>query len=300
MEYHEPVMVTECLKGLNIRDNGVYVDLTFGGGGHSKAIMKRLNNGMLIGFDRDPDASENVSQLPDQSFLFINANYRYVERYLKMHNQTHVDGILADLGISSHQIDKVDRGFSTRVDGPLDMRMDKKGSLTAAKILEEYSQDDLKRTFGMYGEIRNANTLASTIVAARRANPIRTSQNLKSVIQFLAPRGRENKYYAQVFQALRIEVNDELYSLEEMLLQTGRVLKKGGRLVVISYHSLEDRMVKNYMNKGRVYGEVEKDFYGNLIRPLEPVIRKPLTPSEQEIKNNPRSRSAKLRIAEKN
>jgi len=300
MSYHVPVMMTECLSGLNIKDNGVYVDLTFGGGGHSKQIMKRLTEGSLIGFDRDPSASANAEEFRNQSFLFVSANYKHMERYLKMNGYQYVDGILADLGGSSHQIDVAERGFSTRSDGPLDMRMDQKGGLTAAKVLNDYTKGDLQKIFSAFGEVRNAATLSEVIVKSRSFGPIKTGIEFKKIVLPLAPRSRENKYLAQVFQALRIEVNQELKSLGEMLLQTGQILRKGGRLVVISYHSLEDRMVKNYMNKGNTTGEAEKDFYGNLIRPMVPVTKKPLVASEDEIRANPRSRSAKLRVAEKN
>ncbi len=299
MSYHEPVMMTECLDGLNIKDNGVYVDLTFGGGGHSKEIMKRLKKGTLIGFDRDPAALQSAGQFPTKSFLFISANYRHMQSYLNLKGHQYVDGILADLGVSSHQIDVAKRGFSTRWDGPLDMRMDQKGDLTASKILNEYPKEGLQKVFSNYGEIRNAVTLSKVIIQSRSTQAIKTGSEFKKLLSSLAPRGRVNKYFAQVFQSLRIEVNQELKSLEEMLPQTGHVLNKGGRLVVISYQSLEDRLVKNYMRMGNIKGEVIKDFYGNLIRPMIPITRKPVIPTEEETRKNSRARSAKLRVAEK-
>ncbi len=295
--YHIPVMLHECIDGLAINPNGIYVDLTFGGGGHSKEILKHLDKGHLYGFDQDADAEANIPQ--SEKFTFVAANFRDLKRYLRLYGVTQVDGILADLGISSHQIDEPGRGFSTRFDGDLDMRMSDAMSLTAKDVLNTYEEARLHKIFGIYGEIKNAKTLAQAVVAQRALTPFSTIEGFKSLLKKFAPRGKEFKYFAQVFQALRIEVNDEMKALEEMLLQTVEVLKPEGRLVIMSYHSLEDRLVKNFIAKGKFQGEVEKDFYGNLIRPLEPVTRKAVTASAEELVANNRSRSAKLRIAKK-
>lgn len=297
--YHKPVMLHECIDALNINPEGTYVDVTFGGGGHSLAILKKIEGGRLIAFDQDEDAKHEANKIAHRSFTFCQANFRYMKKYLKLNKITKVDGILADLGISSHQIDSPERGFSTRFEGPLDMRMDAKGQLTAASVLNNYSEGDLHKVFGMYGEVKNAKTLAKAITVARSQNKLESIQNLISLLKPLAPRGKENKYYAQVFQALRIEVNKEMESLEEFLLQCGELIEVGGRLVVMSYHSLEDRMVKNYINTGKVFGELEKDFYGNPLRPFKAITRKPITPSDEELEQNSRSRSAKLRVAER-
>ena len=298
--YHVPVMLNESLDGLILNPDGIYVDLTFGGGGHSSNILDRLNNGKLFAFDQDPDAKSNTLQFAsDERFQFIDSNFRYFRRYLRMHGITEVDGILADLGVSSHQFDAPERGFSTRYDAKLDMRMNQEGSDTASKILNEYSESDLQSIFSSYGEIRNAKTLARAISAARINNPIETVDQLNAVCRNLAPGKKYNKYLAQVYQSLRIEVNHEMEALQEMLSESCQALRLGGRLVVISYHSLEDRLVKNIMNYGNIEGEAQKDFYGNLLRPLVPVNRKPLTPNKTELEKNPRSRSAKLRIAER-
>jgi 16S rRNA (cytosine1402-N4)-methyltransferase len=299
MTYHIPVMLNECLEGLNIKPNGIYVDLTFGGGGHSSAILENLNQGKLFSFDQDSDAKAVAEEVNDLNFYFINANFRYFKRYLKLQGVQQIDGILADLGVSSHQIDSADRGFSTRFQGNLDMRMDQNIALTAKNIINEYSEADLHKILGMYGEVKNAKTLAAAIVASRVKKPIITIEDLKAILDKLAPRGREFKYYAQVFQALRIEVNDEIKALEEMLAQSPEVLKSGGRMVVLSYHSLEDRMVKNFFSKGKFHGDVEKDFFGNQLKPYKQVNKKPIVPEDAEIKINSRARSAKLRIAEK-
>src|SRR5882724_5355657 len=297
--YHKPVMLIECLEGLNINPEGVYVDVTFGGGGHSMAILEKLKGGRLIVFDQDEDAKREAEKIQHRSFTFCQANFRYLKQYLKLHRVSKVNGILADLGISSHQIDEGTRGFSTRFDGPLDMRMDKRGKITAAKILSSYSEEQLHKIFGMYGELKNAKTAAKAVVTSRKAKPLATTLDLKNALQSVAPRGKENKYFAQVFQALRIEVNEEMQALEDFLHQCGDVMEKGGRLVVMSYHSLEDRLVKNYINTGKMFGEVEKDFFGNKIKPFEAVNRKPIEASEEEVNENKRARSAKLRIAEK-
>ena len=299
MEYHLPVMLQECLEALKIKPDGIYLDLTFGGGGHSAAILPFLTTGKLLVFDQDPDAKANAVALNDSKVEFIAANFRYFSKYLRMYNIKQVDGILADLGVSSHQIDAPERGFSTRFEAQLDMRMDQKGKLTAADILNNYREEELTEIFSKYAEIRNSRTLAKAIIVARSSEPINTSEQLKRIILPLAKRGKENQYMARVYQALRIEVNDELAALREMLEQTAEVLAPGGRLVVMSYHSLEDRLVKYYMNTGNFRGEQEKDFYGNLLRPLKPVVRKPITASIEELERNNRARSAKLRIAEK-
>lgn len=294
--YHKPVLLDESIDGLVWRPDGTYVDLTFGGGGHSRAILDRLQGGRLFAFDQDQDAAANAEDL---DLTFVQANFRHLKRYLKLHGVKQVDGILADLGVSSHQFDVPDRGFSTRFEADLDMRMDQQAHRTAQQVVNEYSEQQLHQLLGMYGEVRNAKTLAQAIVSARTNESIKTVNELKQVLDKFAPKGREAKYYAQVFQALRIEVNDEIKALEEMLEQSVELLVPGGRLVVLSYHSLEDRLVKNMINKGKLYGEVEKDFYGNPQLPLKAVTRKPLVPSPEELRENSRSRSVKLRIAEK-
>jgi 16S rRNA (cytosine1402-N4)-methyltransferase len=295
--YHIPVMLDPCIEGLAILPNGVYVDVTFGGGGHSKAILARLEGGQLFGFDQDSDALANAPQ--DSRFTFVQANFRDIKRYLRLHGIKQVDGILADLGISSHQIDAPERGFSTRFQGDLDMRMNQSAELSAKELLATADEGRLHKILGMYGEIKNAKTLAQSIVAERSVMPFTTTEGFTAFLKRFAPRGKEFKYYAQVFQALRIEVNDEMGALEELLLSAVELLKPEGRLVVMSYHSLEDRLVKSLMIKGKFQGEVEKDFYGNLLRPLEPVSRGAITSSEEELALNPRARSAKLRIAKK-
>lgn len=292
-------MLQECLDGLNINPEGIYVDATFGGGGHSLKILEHLKGGRLIAFDQDDDANQQAENIKSRSFTFCRANFIHMKRYLKLNGVTKVNGILADLGVSSHQIDSPQRGFSTRFDGPLDMRMDRTISLTAAQVLNEYSEEQLHKVFGMYGELKNAKTAARLINQHRVNKPFVRTDDLKAVLQSIRPRGKENKYFAQVFQALRIEVNEEMKALEDFLHQCGEVIEKGGRLVVMSYHSLEDRMVKNFMNKGKVFGDVEKDFYGNEIKAFKAVNRKPIEAKAEEIEQNSRARSAKLRIAEK-
>jgi len=295
--YHIPVMLDPCIDGLAILPNGVYVDVTFGGGGHAKAILARLEGGQLFGFDQDSDALANAPE--DPRFTFVQANFRDIKRYLRLHGIKQVDGILADLGISSHQIDAPERGFSTRFQGDLDMRMNQSAELSAKELLATVDEGRLHKILGMYGEIKNAKTLAQAIVAERSVKPFTTTEGFTAFLKRFAPRGKEFKYYAQVFQALRIEVNDEMGALEELLLSAVELLKPEGRLVVMSYHSLEDRLVKSLMTKGKFQGEVEKDFYGNLLRPLEPVSRGAITASEEELALNSRARSAKLRIAKK-
>lgn len=300
MSYHIPVMLSECLEGLNLKAGGVYVDVTFGGGGHSKAILEKLQGkGKLFGFDQDEDAKANAAKIVDSSFTFVETNFRHMQKFLRLYGADKVDGILADLGVSSHQFDTAERGFSIRFDANLDMRMNQRDAVTAAKILNEYPEGELHKLFGMYGEIRNAKTLAAQVVQDRTRSKIETVEDFKTVLRKLAPRGAENKYFAQAFQALRIEVNKELEALEEFLEQTAAVLKPGGRLVVMSYHSLEDRLVKNFIQKGKFSGDEEKDFFGNVLKPLEAINKKPIEPSEEEQKINTRSRSAKLRVAER-
>jgi 16S rRNA (cytosine1402-N4)-methyltransferase len=290
-------MLDQCIEGLAILPNGVYVDVTFGGGGHAKEILARLEGAHLFGFDQDSDALANAPQ--DPRFTFVQANFRDIKRYLRLHGIKQVDGILADLGISSHQIDAPERGFSTRFEGDLDMRMNQSAEFSAKELLASADEGKLHKILGMYGEIKNAKTLAQAIVAERSVKPFITTEGFTAFLKRYAPRGKEFKYYAQVFQALRIEVNDEMGALEEMLLSAVELLKPEGRLVVMSYHSLEDRLVKSLMTKGKFQGEVDKDFYGNLLRPLEPVSRGAITASEEELALNSRSRSAKLRVAKK-
>ena len=298
-EYHKSVMLKECLQGLAIKPDGIYVDATFGGGGHSEAILEQLDGGKLYAFDQDEQARANVEAMDKPCFTLIASNFRYMKRYLRIHGILKVDGILADLGVSSHQIDDPARGFSTRFDGKLDMRMDRSASITAKTVVNSYGKVELHRILSRYGEVKNAKTLASAIVSERTNRPIDTVADLKQILNRYVKYGKEFKYYAQVFQAIRIEVNEEMKALEEMLKQTIEVLSTGGRLVVISYHSLEDRMVKNFIKKGQVYGEAEKDFYGNVLKSLTGINKKPIVPTAEEIKKNNRARSAKLRVAEK-
>lgn len=298
MMYHNPVLLKECIEGLNIRPDGIYVDVTFGGGGHSREILKHLTTGKLYAFDQDEDALKN--KIDDNRFVLIKQNFKYLKNFLKMYNALPVDGILADLGVSSYQFDIAERGFSIRFDeAKLDMRMDKTAKQTAEQVLNTYDENDLKTLFKFYGEIDNAGQLAKNIAHARKEKKIETVADLKIIIDKCVTKGRENKYLAQVFQALRIEVNKELEALKELLMQSMEVLKPGGRLVVISYHSLEDRMVKNMMRSGKFEGEVEKDFFGNQLTPFVQISRKPIIAGEEEVLLNSRARSAKLRIAEK-
>ncbi|MDD4819966.1 MAG: 16S rRNA (cytosine(1402)-N(4))-methyltransferase RsmH [Flavobacteriales bacterium] len=293
--YHLPVLLGQSIDGLNIKPDGVYVDVTFGGGGHSREILSRLEEkGRLFAFDQDKDALKNT--IDDPRFTLINQNFRYMKNYLRFHGVTQVDGILADLGVSSHQFDTAGRGFSIREDGPLDMRMNPEGSLSAHDIVNQYPEDDLSSVLYKYGELRENRAVASRIMKNR---PLETTMQLINVLKGFVPQARENKFYAQVFQALRIEANDEMGALEEFLMQSGAMLAPKGRLSVISYHSLEDRLVKNYMRAGNFEGEVEKDFYGNAITPLRPVNRKVIVPTNEEIAINNRARSAKLRVGEK-
>jgi 16S rRNA (cytosine1402-N4)-methyltransferase len=297
-EYHKPVMLHESVDGLDIKPDGVYIDVTFGGGGHSKAILEKLGeDGRLFAFDRDPDAANN--KIDDDRFELIAQDFKFLKNYLRFYRVTELDGILADLGVSSHQFNEGKRGFSIRFDGPLDMRMDQKSPLTAAKIIKEYEEEAIANLLFQYGDLRNSRKIAQLLVAARAEKPIKTIEDLKKILQPITPWGKENRFLAQVFQALRIEVNGELESLKALLEQSVEMLKPGGRLSVITYHSLEDRLVKNFMQKGKFEGEVEKDFFGNKLTPFELVNRKPLVPTTEELGENNRSRSAKLRIAKK-
>ena len=298
MSYHNPVMLHESVDGLEIKKDGVYVDVTYGGGGHSKEILSRLGEkGKLIAFDQDADVERNI--VKDERLVMIPQNFKYLKNYLKMYGITQIDGLLADLGVSSHQFDVGERGFSIRFEGPLDMRMSKSNLVTAAKVVNEYSEEDLIRLFREYGEINNAKKLVFELMSRRMGSKFKTTTDLIEVAEKCVPGKLKNKYLAQVFQALRIEVNNELGVLKELLMQSKEVLKPGGKLVVITYHSLEDRLVKNFLKKGSFSGELEKDFFGNQLVDFKLVTRKPITPSEEELKINNRARSAKLRIAEK-
>jgi 16S rRNA (cytosine1402-N4)-methyltransferase len=297
MEYHNPVLLQASVDGLNIKPDGIYVDVTFGGGGHSKEILKRLGpNGKLFAFDQDEDALSNA--LPDERFTLINENFRFIKRFLRFYSVKNVDGILADLGVSSHQFDVAERGFSTRFDAELDMRMSQKNDLSAYRVVNEYDESNLKRVFLDYGELKNAPVLARTIVEARANRPIKTTDELKEVLVKYLPERIRNKILAQIYQAIRIEVNQEMDVLKEFLEQSLEILNPGGRLSVISYHSLEDRLVKRFMKNGMFEGEPERDFFGNFSVPFK-TIGKLIVPSNDEIKINNRARSAKLRIAEK-
>ncbi|MET4140918.1 16S rRNA (cytosine(1402)-N(4))-methyltransferase RsmH [Pedobacter sp. UYP1] len=296
--YHVPVLLQECIDGLNIKPNGVYVDVTFGGGGHSREILSKLGkDGVLIAFDQDPDAQRN--KIDDSRFLFVDQNFAFLKNNLRLLGYKQVDGILADLGVSSHQFNEPERGFSTRFESSLDMRMDKQGKLTAADVLNTYTEDKLHKIFGIYGEVKNAKSLARAVVTSRAGQPIVTLADFKAAAGAHIPKGKENKYMAQVFQALRIEVNAEIEVLESFLLQTAEVLSPGGRLVVMSYHSLEDRPVKNFIAKGKIRGEADKDFFGNEEKPYKVITRKAVIAEQDELERNSRSRSAKLRIGER-
>lgn len=298
-EYHVPVLLEESIEGLNIKPGGVYLDLTFGGGGHSREILKRMDaEGCLIGFDQDEDALGNVPE--DDRFIFVNHNFRYLRHFMRYYGYEKADGILADLGVSSHEFDEAERGFSFRFDADLDMRMNRRKELTAAKVLNTYDAGQLTTIFRNYGEVENARKLAEVIVGKREQEEIRTSEDFSGVIASCIPKMKEKKYLAKVYQALRIEVNGELEALKEMMVQAMEVLKPGGRLVVITYHSLEDRIVKNFLKSGNVDGKVEKDLlFGHISHNFELVNRKVIVPGEDEINRNPRARSAKLRIAQK-
>ncbi|MBR0176398.1 MAG: 16S rRNA (cytosine(1402)-N(4))-methyltransferase RsmH [Bacteroidales bacterium] len=295
--YHNPVMLDECIKGLNINPEGTYADVTFGGGGHSRAILDRLTTGHLYAFDQDDDAAKNA--FDDPRFTFIPQNFKYFKNFIQLYHGAQLDGVIADLGVSSHQFDTPEKGFSTRFDGQLDMRMSQSTPNDAATVVNTYSVEELTRILSLYGEVQQARLVASEIVIARDAEPIETTAQLKESVKNRLPRGRENKVLAQIFQALRIEVNQELDALSAFLSQCPDVLKSGGRLVVMSYHSLEDRIVKNYTKTGNAEGKEEKDFFGNLLTPFNIITRKPIVPSDEELERNSRARSAKLRIAER-
>ncbi len=297
-EYHVPVLLAESVDGLEIKANGDYVDVTFGGGGHSREIFSRLETGRLFAFDQDEDAAANV--IHDERFFFIRHNFKYIRNFLRYYNIEQVDGILADLGVSSHDFDVAERGFSFRFDGDLDMRMNRDSMQSAADIVNTFAEDQLRTMFREYGEIDNAGRLAKQLVSARNAKPVKTIEQFKEAIAPCVPKFQESKYLAKVFQALRIETNKEMDVLHEFLEQSIQLLKPGGRLVVITYHSLEDRMVKNFIKSGDFSGKQEKDFFGNVESPLVAINRKVIVPNEEEIERNPRARSAKLRIAEKN
>lgn len=297
-EYHVPVLFDQCIEGLNIKEDGVYVDVTFGGGGHSRGIISKLGEkGKLFAFDQDKDAIEN--SIDDERFTLINMNFKHIKNYLRLHGVKKVDGILADLGVSSHQFDVAERGFSTRFDGRLDMRMNQSAPLSAFEVVNEYELEDLTRILRDYGELKNAWKVANKIVDSREENTIVTNDDLKNLTLSLAPRNRENRFFAQLFQAIRIEVNQEMDVLKSFLEASNEVLNPDGRLVVMSYHSLEDRLVKRYMKTGLFHGEPEKDFYGNIEVPFKVITRKVIIPDEEEIARNSRARSAKLRISAK-
>ncbi len=298
-DYHVPVMLSECIEGLNIKSDGIYVDATFGGGGHSREIIKRITLGSLFGIDQDEEARENAAQFDPGKFTFIDSNFRFLNKFLKLEGIVKLDGLLADLGVSSHQIDEPERGFSTRFDAMLDMRMNRNQELTAEKIINTYPRRDLQLVLGNYGEIRNARTLADNIIRSRIEAPVRTTGELVNILKKFVPANKRNKYYAQVFQALRIEVNDELGALKDLLNQSANLLKSGGRLVIMAYHSLEDRLIKNFINTGSFEGREVKDIYGNSQKPFRAINRKPIMASDIEVRENNRARSARLRIAEK-
>lgn len=297
MAYHEPVLLHESVAGLNINPTGVYVDVTFGGGGHSREILKHLTTGKLVAFDQDPDAINNVPENPN--LIFVNQNFRHLKRYLRFHGFSQIDGLLADLGVSSHQFDTAGRGFTFREDAQLDMRMGQSGGITAKDIINSWELNELTQILRAYGELPNARRIASLICKSREEKPIDTTGDLRGLIEANFPQKQWHKQLAQVFQALRIAVNDELQVIKDLLIQSTEVLKPAGRLVVIAYHSLEDRLVKNFIREGRFEGEAERDFYGNKLVPFNAITRKPITPSTEELNKNNRSRSAKLRIAER-
>ena len=296
--YHTPALLSESVSGLNIHPEGVYVDVTFGGGGHSREILRQLgNNGKLVSFDQDEDAIRNA--ISDPRFIFVKSNFRFLKNFLRYHNIHQVDGILADLGVSSHHFDDSERGFSFRFTGDLDMRMNRSARKTAADILNTYSAEQLSDIFYLYGELKNSRKLASAIVSQRQSKPLKTVPDFLEIMEPFTRKDKEKKMLAQAFQALRIEVNDEMTALRDMLSQTVDILAPGGRVSIISYHSLEDRLVKNFFKTGNFEGRIEQDFFGNIQTPFEVINRKVIIPSEEEQEANPRSRSAKLRIAGK-
>ncbi len=295
--YHDPVMLEECIRGLDIDPAGTYADVTFGGGGHSRAILERLTTGHLYAFDQDEDAAANA--FDDPRFTFIPQNFKYLKNFIQLYHHGLLDGIIADLGVSSHQFDTPEKGFSTRFDGQLDMRMSQSTPNDAATVVNTYEPSELARILSLYGEVQQAHLVAADIALARETAPIETTAQLKEAVRRRLPRGKENKVLAQIFQALRIEVNQEMDALTAFLAQCPDVLKSGGRLVVMSYHSLEDRLVKNFIKTGNAEGKEEKDFFGNLLTPYIIITRKPTVPSDEEVERNSRARSAKLRIAER-
>lgn len=298
MPYHIPALAAETIEGLDIRPDGVYVDVTFGGGGHSRLIMKALGaEGRLFGFDQDEDAYAN--RLKDERFRFVHSNFRYIRQFLHYYGVTAIDGLVGDLGVSFHHFDSAERGFSFRLEGPLDMRMNQQGKTTAADIVNGYSEEQLERLFRLYGEVQGARGLAKAIVVSREKQSILHTEELAEVVGRCTRRDAEKKELAKVFQALRIEVNDEMGALRDMLESARELLRPGGRIAILTYHSLEDRMVKNFLRSGNIEGEITKDFYGNILTPFRLVNNKPIMASEEEVERNPRSRSAKLRIAEK-
>ncbi len=297
MMFHDSVLLQESIEALAIRPQGTYVDATYGGGGHSKEILKHLKGGKLFAFDQDATALNNT--ISDQQITIINSNFRYIRNFLKIYKAVPVDGILADLGVSSHQIDDPERGFSIRFEGELDMRMDQRKSLTAKEIINHYNEEKLIEIFRTYGELTNAKKIARFIVSARKEKEIRTTVDLKEVLSKCYKQGKENKFFAQVFQSVRIETNQELEALKTLLVQSVDLLKQGGRIVILAYHSLEDRLVKDFFRSGNFQGEIQKDFFGNPVIPLRVINRKPIVASENEIAENRRARSVRLRIAEK-
>ncbi len=297
LTYHNPVLLQPSIEGLNIKADGVYVDVTFGGGGHSREIIKHLSSGKLIGFDQDSDAHRNSIQ--DDRFTLIPHNFKFITNFLNFNNIQQVDGILADLGVSSHQFDVPERGFSIRFNGPLDLRMDTRKTRTASEIVNNYSEEELANILYYYGELKESRKISRTICINRAIKPIETVEELLHLMNKFAPRGKENSFFARIFQALRIEVNEEIEVLKSMLLQSEKLLKPGGRLVVISYHSIEDRIVKNFFKTGNFEGVLHKDMFGNQLTPFTNITRKPIIPNDEEINLNNRARSAKMRIVEK-
>jgi len=298
--YHVPVLFNESIDALDIKSGSIFVDATFGGGGHSREILKQLDkDGVLIAFDQDDDAVKNAAEITDQRFVFVNANFKFLINFMKFHDVMEADAILADLGVSSHQFDTGERGFSIREEGKLDMRMNQSAKLSAHHVINTYSEKELYRIFNAYADLQNSKKVVYTILSSRKKNSIETTTQLVELLKNLVPGNKQNQFLAQVFQAIRIEVNDEMGALQDLLEQSVKVLKKGGRLVVISYHSIEDRLVKNFMRSGNFEGELTKDVFGKIIKPLDPINKKPIVPGLEELEKNPRSRSAKMRIAKK-
>lgn len=297
MSYHEPVLLKEAVDALNVKPGGIYVDVTFGGGGHTREILSRMEGGKLFAFDQDPDVLANVPD--DDRFTLVEQNFRFAKNYLRLYQALPAHGLLADLGVSSHQFDEAKRGFSIRFDADLDMRMNGTAGATAKDVLNLYEEEELTRVFKFYGELKNARNVAREIVSLRADQPFDTTEDLKARLKRLADKRKENQWYAQLFQALRIEVNDELAALKELLLHLPDIIAKGGKAVFISYHSLEDRLVKNFFRSGNLEGKVQKDFFGNVEKPFNQIHSKVVLPTEEEIERNPRARSAKMRIAER-